>query len=113
MLNEAGLIFIGVLIAVGLVVLGALELVWPTRPRYPLRRGVRSRDPWRRARARSATPRPPAVTATTPVDAAVDAGVDRAPTAEGKSVTLGAGVIEESPSPHGSVAVEDTRRGTT
>jgi len=108
MLNEAGLIFIGVLIAAGLVVLGALELVWPTRPRYPIRGGARSRDPWRRARARSAIPSP-VTTATTPVDAAAH----RAPTAADQSATIAAGVTDESPSPHGAFTVEDTSRATT
>jgi tetratricopeptide (TPR) repeat protein len=109
MLNEAGLIFIGVLIAAGLVVLGALELVWPTRPRYPIRGSARSRDPWRRARARSAVPSGPAPTATAPVDAATG----RAPTDADESVTIATSVAESPPSPHDSFAVEDAPRATT
>ncbi len=108
MLNEAGLIFIGVLIACGLVVLGALELVWPTRPRYPIRGSARSRDPWRRARARSAAPSGPASTATAPVDAATG----RAPTDADESVTIATSVAEEPPSPHDSFAVEDAPPAT-
>jgi hypothetical protein len=42
MLTEDGLLFLAVLAACGLVVLGALELVWPTRPRH--------RERWRAGR---------------------------------------------------------------
>jgi hypothetical protein len=38
MLTEEALIFLGGLAALGAVAVGALELLWPTRPRYPVRR---------------------------------------------------------------------------
>src|SRR5712691_10710799 len=82
MLREAELIVIGVLIAAGLVVLGALELVWPTRPRHPTRRSVGAPDPWRRALERGTVPTWPATMATDPVNATEV----RTPTAEGESV---------------------------
>jgi tetratricopeptide (TPR) repeat protein len=50
MLSEEALILLGALVGVGLFVLGVLEVLAPTRPRYPRRRGEPERDPWRRAR---------------------------------------------------------------
>lgn len=38
MLSEEALIVVAALGAIGLLVLGVLELVWPTRPRHPVRR---------------------------------------------------------------------------
>lgn len=38
MLSEAALILIVALGACALLILGVLELIWPTRPRYPVRR---------------------------------------------------------------------------
>ena len=40
MLTEEALIFLFALGAVGLIVLGTLELLWPTRPKHPVRRAV-------------------------------------------------------------------------
>ncbi|MGH7309022.1 MAG: hypothetical protein ACREK6_10050 [Candidatus Rokuibacteriota bacterium] len=60
MLSEEALVLIGVVVAVGLLTLGVLEMIAPTRPRYPRRRGAPNRDPWRRART-GAAPAPPRV----------------------------------------------------
>ncbi|HXU89710.1 MAG TPA: hypothetical protein VFQ62_12730 [Methylomirabilota bacterium] len=38
MLSEEALIFLGGLAALGAVALGVLELIWPTRPKHPVRR---------------------------------------------------------------------------
>ena len=64
MLSEEGLILVVVLVACALVVLGVLELVWPTRSRHPVRPTDAARDPWRRARSRAAPP-PEAVSSRT------------------------------------------------
>lgn len=40
MLSEEALIFLGGLVALGAVALGVLELLWPTRPKHPVRRVV-------------------------------------------------------------------------
>ena len=101
MLSEAGLILVGVLIAVGLVVLGTLELVWPTRQRHSIRRSTAARDPWRRAR--STAPREPATMPTAPVAAAAV----RAPAAAGESAPITLRVVEEPPLPCVPLAVED------
>ena len=45
MLSEEALIFLGGLAALGAVALGVLELLWPTRPRHPVRRSVGSSAP--------------------------------------------------------------------
>lgn len=58
MLSEEGFLLVVILAACGLVVLGTLELVWPTRPRHPHRRSGPVRDPLRRARPRIVPPRP-------------------------------------------------------
>ncbi len=58
MLSEEALVLFGVVVAVGLLILGVLELVAPTRSRYPQRRGAPNRDPWRRARTGAAPARP-------------------------------------------------------
>jgi tetratricopeptide (TPR) repeat protein len=55
-LSEEALIFLGGLAALGAVALGVLELLWPTRPRHPLRPSVEAPAPL--------PPPPPAVTAT-------------------------------------------------
>jgi hypothetical protein len=55
-LSEEGLLLVVILVACGLVALGTLELVWPTRPRHPQRRRVPARDPLRRARSRATPP---------------------------------------------------------
>jgi len=60
MLSEEALLLIGAVVALGLLILGVLELIAPSRSRYPRRR-TRSRDPWRRARTGSAPPRARAV----------------------------------------------------
>jgi hypothetical protein len=52
MLNEDGLLLVLVLGACTLVVLGTLELVWPTRPRHPRRRPTAVRDVSRRSASR-------------------------------------------------------------
>ena len=52
MLNEDGLLLILVLGACTLVVLGTLELLWPTRPRHPRRRPAAVRDVSRRSSSR-------------------------------------------------------------
>jgi tetratricopeptide (TPR) repeat protein len=59
MLNEEGLILVALVVACALVVLGAIELVWPSRPRHPERRKHPVHDPWRAARARTALPTQP------------------------------------------------------
>jgi tetratricopeptide (TPR) repeat protein len=61
MLTEEALVLIGAVVALGLLILGVLELVAPSSARYPRRRGATSRDPWRRARTGAAPPRPRAV----------------------------------------------------
>ena len=53
MLNEEGLILVVILAASVLVALGALELVWPTRPRHPARRPAAIPAPLRRPTPRS------------------------------------------------------------
>jgi tetratricopeptide (TPR) repeat protein len=58
MLSEEALVLIGVVVAVGLLILGVLELIAPSRSRYPRRRGAPNRDPWRRARTGAAPARP-------------------------------------------------------
>jgi tetratricopeptide (TPR) repeat protein len=61
MLSEEALVLFGAVVAIGLLILGTLELIVPTRSRYPRRRGAPNRDPWRRARtgaAPAARPRP-------------------------------------------------------
>jgi tetratricopeptide (TPR) repeat protein len=58
MLSEEALILIGAAVAVGLLILGVLELIAPTRSRYPGRRGAPDRDPWRRARTGAVPLRP-------------------------------------------------------
>ena len=40
MLSEEALIFVGGLIGLGAVALGVLELLWPTRPKHPVRRVI-------------------------------------------------------------------------
>jgi pentatricopeptide repeat protein len=47
MLSEEGLILLGVFVGCALVVLGALEVIWPTRPRYPERRSRPVPELWR------------------------------------------------------------------
>jgi hypothetical protein len=59
MLNEDGLLLILVLGACGFVLLGTLELLWPTRPKHPRRKPVSAREISRRAAARVAPPPPP------------------------------------------------------
>jgi hypothetical protein len=44
-LSEEALIFLGGLAALGAVALGVLELLWPTRPRHPVRRIVVTAEP--------------------------------------------------------------------
>ncbi|MGH7313236.1 MAG: hypothetical protein ACREJV_08690, partial [Candidatus Rokuibacteriota bacterium] len=61
MLSEEALVLIGAAVALGLLILGVLELIAPSRSRYPRRRGAPNRDPWRRARTSSAPPRPRAI----------------------------------------------------
>ena len=56
MLNEEGLILVAILAACTLVALGALELVWPTRPRHPARRPAAIPDPLRRPTSRTVAP---------------------------------------------------------
>ena len=84
MLNEDALLLILALGACALVVLGTLELLWPTRPRYPRRRPLPVRDLPRRvppplrpagarrmaAAPRVSTPSPmePPVTPAVPLD---------------------------------------------
>jgi len=58
MLSEEALVLIGAVVALGLLILGVLELIAPSRSRHPRRRGVPNRDPWRRARTGAAPPRP-------------------------------------------------------
>lgn len=61
MLNEEGLILVAVLVACGLVALGTLELVWPTRPRDLVRRHGAAHDGRRRVPTRwMPAPPPPA-----------------------------------------------------
>jgi hypothetical protein len=57
MLNEDGLLLILVLGACTLVVLGTLELLWPTRSRHPRRRPAAVRDVSRRPPSRAVSPR--------------------------------------------------------
>ena len=57
MLNEDGLLLILILGACTLVVLGTLELLWPTRPRHPRRRPAAVRDVSRRPPSRVLSPR--------------------------------------------------------
>jgi hypothetical protein len=57
MLNEDGLLLILVLGACTLVVLGTLELLWPTRSRHPRRRPAAVRDVSRRPPSRVVSPR--------------------------------------------------------
>ena len=52
MLSEEALVFVLALAGCALVTLGALELVWPTRPKHPLRRSAAARDLWRRRASR-------------------------------------------------------------
>ncbi len=54
MLSEEAFVLVVFLVACASVALGTLELIWPTRPRHPVRRSAVGRDPWRRARSRSA-----------------------------------------------------------
>jgi tetratricopeptide (TPR) repeat protein len=61
MLSEEAFLFVVLLFACGLLGLGTLELVAPTRPRHPVRR---TRDPWRRARPRGVPARLSALSAT-------------------------------------------------
>lgn len=56
MLNEEALLLILSIGACGLVILGTLELLWPTRPRHPRGRPVTAREMSRRAALRAATP---------------------------------------------------------
>ena len=56
MLNEDGLLLLLVFGACVLVVLGTLELLWPTRPRHPRRRSAVARDLSRRPPAPFAPP---------------------------------------------------------
>ena len=76
-LTDEAFFLVVFLFACGLLALGSLELVWPTRPRHPVRRRAVERDPWRRARPRSvppaARPEPDTVepTPTAPVEATV------------------------------------------
>lgn len=58
MLTEEALVFLGILVAVGLLVLGILELLAPTSRAGPRRRFVSRHDPWRRARVGPAPARP-------------------------------------------------------
>ena len=60
MLSEEALIFLGGLAALGAVALGVLELLWPTRPKHPVRPSV-------------ATPPPPPVSPPSPPPVAVPA----------------------------------------
>jgi tetratricopeptide (TPR) repeat protein len=60
MLNEDALLLLLLLVACGLVSLGTLELLWPTRPRHPLRRSSVARDLSRRPPARLVSQRPAA-----------------------------------------------------
>jgi tetratricopeptide (TPR) repeat protein len=62
MLSEEAFLFVVLLFACGLLGLGTLELVAPTRPRHPVRQ--RARDPWRRARPRGVPARLSALSAT-------------------------------------------------
>src|SRR3989441_360390 len=73
MLSEEALVLVAAFLACGLLVLGVLELMAPTRPRHP-RRPVAARNPSPQARAApSPAPtreaRPPLVTPTPPVTA--------------------------------------------
>jgi tetratricopeptide (TPR) repeat protein len=61
MLSEEALVLIGIVVAVGLLILGVLELIAPTHSRYARRRGAPNRDPWRRARTGTIPARPRAV----------------------------------------------------
>lgn len=54
MLSEEAFVLVVFLVACASVALGTLELIWPTRPRHPVRRSAVGRDPWRRARSRGA-----------------------------------------------------------
>jgi len=56
MLTDEAFFLVVFLFACGLLALGSLELVWPTRPRHPVRRRAVAPDPWRRARPRSVPP---------------------------------------------------------
>jgi hypothetical protein len=64
MLSEEALILIGAFLALGLLVLGIWELVWPSRPRHPERRpqaGARAGSVARRLPRPASTPaQPPA-----------------------------------------------------
>ena len=53
MLSEEAFVLVVFLVACASVALGTLELIWPTRPRLPVRRNAVGGDPWRRARSRS------------------------------------------------------------
>src|SRR5207244_7136686 len=72
MLNEDALLLIAAFGACALVVLGTLELLWPTRPRYARRRPLPVRDLSRQVPPRPAParrPAPPArVAAPSPVE---------------------------------------------
>ncbi len=59
MLSDEAFFLLVFLFACALLTLGSLELVWPTRPRHPIRRRAVERDPWRRARARGVPPPKP------------------------------------------------------
>ncbi len=56
MLSDEAFFLIVFLFACALVTLGSLEMLWPTRPRHPVRRRAVAPDPWRCARPRSAPP---------------------------------------------------------
>lgn len=61
MLSEEALIFLGGLAALGAVALGVLELLWPTRPKHPVRRVVVAPSP-----PPPSPPPPPSVPAAPP-----------------------------------------------
>lgn len=109
MLSEEGLILVVLLMASGLVLLGVLELVWPTRPRHPERRPVTARDPLRRARSRTLDP-PPVTASATPAGVQTPAGVET-PVAVETPVTVETPVAVETPEvrvPSESVALPAT-----
>jgi hypothetical protein len=114
MLNEDGLLLILVLAACGLVVLGTLELLWPTRPRHPRRQSAMARDLSRRPSSRAVSPRQVARPAPTarptpspdvPTPAAATLEVE--PRAEALSPLGSTAPAPRAPTPAASDAVEE------
>ena len=101
MLTDEAFFLLVFLFACALLILGSLELVWPTRPRHPVRRRAVERDPWRRARPRGVpTPKPVEPDAIPPV-------VEPLPARPGQ-MTLALGLVSAPPAVSEPASLEST-----